>query len=45
MVFDVAIAWERMQYNKQNKTVDQSMYDQKELQSIMDKAKGKKWLL
>ena len=36
MVFDVAMTWERMQHNKQNKVVDPSMYDQEELQTIMD---------
>jgi hypothetical protein len=41
MVFDVALTWEKLQHDKANKKVDQSMYDQKELQSIMDKVKGK----
>ena len=42
MVFDVALSWEKMQHDKQNgnKTVDPTMYDQKDLQSIMDKARG-----
>lgn len=41
MVFDVAVTWEKLQHDKQNKKVDPSMYDQQELQSIMDKVKGK----
>lgn len=42
MVFDVALTWEKYQNDKANKKVDQSMYDQNELQSIMDKARNVK---
>ena len=41
MVFDVAVTWEKYQHNKANKKVDQSMYDQQELQNLMDRVKGK----
>tara|TARA_R100001460_G_scaffold38649_1_gene73172 strand:+ start:7504 stop:7701 length:198 start_codon:yes stop_codon:yes gene_type:complete len=39
MVFDVAVSWEKLQHDKQNKKVDHSMYDQDELQAIMDKVR------
>lgn len=39
MVFDVAIACEQLQKHKSQGTVDQSMYDQKELQELMKKTK------
>jgi len=41
MVFDVAISWEKMQHDKQNKKVDHSMYDQQELQAMLDKVRKK----
>lgn len=41
MVYDVALNWEKMQHNKQNGVVDSSAYDQKELQNIMQRVKGK----
>jgi len=41
MVFDVAITWERMQHNKHNKKVDSSMYDQQELQDMMDRVRNR----
>ena len=42
MVFDVAITYEKLQHNKTNKTVDQDMYSQDQLQEIMNKARGVK---
>lgn len=42
MVFDVAVTWEKYQNDKANKKVDQNMYDQKELQELMNKVKGKR---
>jgi hypothetical protein len=42
MVFDVAITYEKMQHNKANKTVDQDMYSQEQLQEVMNKARGVK---
>ena len=41
MVYDVAVTWETMQHNKSNKFVDQSMYDEKDLKSILESVKGK----
>lgn len=41
MVFDVAVTYEKMEHDKANKKVDMNMYDQNELQSMMDKARGK----
>tara|TARA_R100001086_G_scaffold221456_1_gene138701 strand:+ start:1152 stop:1358 length:207 start_codon:yes stop_codon:yes gene_type:complete len=41
MIIDVAMTYEQMQQNKANKKVDMSMYDQNELQSMMDRVKGK----
>jgi hypothetical protein len=42
MVFDVAITYERMQHNKNNKTVDQDLYSQDQLQELMNQARGVK---
>ena len=41
MVFDVALTWEKMQQDKQNgkKTVDTTMYNQQDLQDIMNKVR------
>ena len=41
MVFDVAVTWEKLQHNKANKTVDQSMYQQEDLQELMNKVRKK----
>lgn len=42
MVFDVAMTYEKMQLDKNNKTVDTSMYKQEDLQEVMNKARGVK---
>ena len=41
MVFDVATTWEKMQMDKRKGNVDQNMYDQNELQTMMKQAKEK----
>jgi len=41
MVFDVAVTWEKLQHNKANKTIDHSMYQQEDLQELMNKVRKK----
>lgn len=41
MVFDVAVTYEKMQHDKQNKKVDPAMYDQQELENIMTRVKNR----
>lgn len=43
MVFDVALTWEKMQRDKANNNVDQSMYRQEDLQEMMNNVKNKQW--
>jgi len=41
MVFDVAVTYEKMLHDKQNKKVDPAMYDQQELENIMTRVKNR----